>query len=388
LARSSASRQLASGDVIEALYTAAAGDLGWDIALGEMANHMGADVVAVFTEEPASRRPFACLTNASPDVQSVFATWSTVARHQDRVRAALDALPARTIRRSNDVPWPSRYRDSGFYYDYAARFGGTQMMDVDLARDRRGILNLCLWAVDRPAAFDERAVRDLEGFLPHVAKALRLERVLAREKLRHDFGLAVLETLSTPVFVIDADASVTFANAAAGDLTAADNGLQVKRGQIEATYGQRPSLTSRLRRLMAAPRAQVGIQTVTVTRSERRPLVLTLVLLPPASDLWAEAGSGQGAVVFVGDPDRELVGVGRDLQRTHGLTEREAQVATSLANGHDLASIARREAVGVDTVRKQLKQAFAKTGTSRQAELVRLVLLEVGGQRRALAAAD
>jgi DNA-binding CsgD family transcriptional regulator len=64
------------------------------------------------------------------------------------------------------------------------------------------------------------------------------------------------------------------------------------------------------------------------------------------------------------------------LQRTHGLTRAEARVVSRLAVGLDLPTIAAELGVGVETVRSHLKRAYAKTGTSRQAELVRLVLVD------------
>jgi DNA-binding CsgD family transcriptional regulator len=63
------------------------------------------------------------------------------------------------------------------------------------------------------------------------------------------------------------------------------------------------------------------------------------------------------------------------LQRFHGLTRAEARVATRLAEGMTVAEIARDLDVGIETIRSHLKQAFAKTGSGRQAELVRVVLL-------------
>jgi DNA-binding CsgD family transcriptional regulator len=371
-----------SAQILEAIYAAGSGEVGWEIALGEMAKGVGTDIAAVFADEPASSRPFACLTNATPEVESVFATWSTVAKHQDPVRAFLDRFPIGTICRSSDIISYSHFRSSGFYRDYAIRFGGTQFMDVDLERDSHGLLNVCLWSQDRRTPLDDRSMQTLKFLLPHLARALRVERLLARQKLRHDYALAALDALATPVFVVDDRAMVSFANAAALDLTAVEDGLSVNKTVIGTTSEHHASLAATLRLLIAEPREETRIHAIAVERPRKRPLTLTVVLPPAASPVWAEAGSGPGAVIFVGDADQELADVDRNLQRIHGLTEREAHTAMSLSNGLDLKSIALAEGVGVETIRKHLKQAFWKTGTSRQAELVRLVLLELGRHRR------
>ena len=62
------------------------------------------------------------------------------------------------------------------------------------------------------------------------------------------------------------------------------------------------------------------------------------------------------------------------LRAQFGLTKAEARLALSLAAGASLPSIAQAFDVKLTTVRSQLQQVFAKTGTSRQAELVAVLL--------------
>jgi DNA-binding CsgD family transcriptional regulator len=61
------------------------------------------------------------------------------------------------------------------------------------------------------------------------------------------------------------------------------------------------------------------------------------------------------------------------IQGLFDLTPSEARVAQAIAAGDQPADIARRQGVCVDTVRSHMKGVFAKTGTSRQAELALLL---------------
>lgn len=61
------------------------------------------------------------------------------------------------------------------------------------------------------------------------------------------------------------------------------------------------------------------------------------------------------------------------IQGLFDLTPSEARVAQAIAAGAQPADIARQQGVGVDTVRTHMKGVFAKTGTSRQAELALLL---------------
>ena len=62
------------------------------------------------------------------------------------------------------------------------------------------------------------------------------------------------------------------------------------------------------------------------------------------------------------------------LRAEFGLTKAEARLALRLAEGSSLASAALAFNVKLTTIRSQLQQVFAKTGTSRQTELVALLL--------------
>ena len=61
------------------------------------------------------------------------------------------------------------------------------------------------------------------------------------------------------------------------------------------------------------------------------------------------------------------------LKARYGLTEAEARVAAWLADGGDIASLARATGLSPGTLRVQLKLVFAKTGVNRQAALIKLV---------------
>jgi DNA-binding CsgD family transcriptional regulator len=63
------------------------------------------------------------------------------------------------------------------------------------------------------------------------------------------------------------------------------------------------------------------------------------------------------------------------LRQLHGLTYAEAEIMGRLTVGARLAEIAEQLGISVETVRTHLKAIFTKTGTSRQAELVRHAVL-------------
>lgn len=87
---------------------------------------------------------------------------------------------------------------------------------------------------------------------------------------------------------------------------------------------------------------------------------------------------GATTVVFIPDPatvESELVD---PLRKHYGLTPAEARLAALLASDFTLDEAAEHLGLSVGTVRTRLKRLFEKTGTNRQASLVRLLVMGPG----------
>jgi DNA-binding CsgD family transcriptional regulator len=122
--------------------------------------------------------------------------------------------------------------------------------------------------------------------------------------------------------------------------------------------------------------ATAVVRALRVPRSgERADLGLVIRPVPPS-----ERGQGQAipsVAIFVSDPDLKETSSQQILGELFGLTPAEANLAILLTHGLSLAEASDTQHISLHTARAQLKSVFAKTGASRQAELVRLVLKSV-----------
>ena len=84
-----------------------------------------------------------------------------------------------------------------------------------------------------------------------------------------------------------------------------------------------------------------------------------------------EAGEPPYAAVFLFQSGRMGVAQKQDLiGRVLGLTQAESSVTLALASGKTLSEYAAERRVSLNTAKSQLASAFAKTGTTRQADLI------------------
>jgi DNA-binding CsgD family transcriptional regulator len=98
---------------------------------------------------------------------------------------------------------------------------------------------------------------------------------------------------------------------------------------------------------------------------------VTVVPLPEQNQV---VGPESYALVFVTDTRQPARSRSAVMQQLYRLTPSEARVADRLLDGLDVRETADHLGITSETCRFHLKRIFAKTGTRRQAELIRLML--------------
>jgi DNA-binding CsgD family transcriptional regulator len=120
--------------------------------------------------------------------------------------------------------------------------------------------------------------------------------------------------------------------------------------------------------------------TATLLRCRRtppaRPLQLLVAPIAPrhGAELLGFTPRRAAALVIAADPDAAPMPAADALRQLFGLTPALSRLAAALAAGKSIADYAEEARVSEGTARNQLKALFARTGTQRQAELVRLLL--------------
>jgi DNA-binding CsgD family transcriptional regulator len=226
-----------------------------------------------------------------------------------------------------------------------------------------------------PFGRDDVALQHL--LVPHFQRALQLQRRLQTVEVVGEDAMAALERLTIGVILLD-ERGIPFAmNAAAQRILRSGDGLAVGRDGVLAVT---PTDTARLRLAIRDARAATseasgsGGALRLIRPSGRRPLEILVTPLPAG-----RVAVGQKAArvaVFVSDPEAEAraTDAGDTLRQLYGLTAGEARLLTCLLDGMDLTGAADVLGRSVHTVRTQTKAILAKTGTSRQADLLRLIL--------------
>jgi DNA-binding CsgD family transcriptional regulator/CRP-like cAMP-binding protein len=189
----------------------------------------------------------------------------------------------------------------------------------------------------------------------------------------HGAVLDGLERAGTAMVIVDRDAGILFKDRRAAALLKDGGGIKAVNGRLVST-DPAAGIVALVKRAAdaATTRAEAGSGGVTIERSEGR-TPLSVLVTPFRPDVSSAGALPTGALVFIRDPDW-IAPAPELLQDLFGLTPTEAAIAAQLAGGAAPEAIADNQGIGLSTVRHHLKNLFSKTGTTRQAELVALVL--------------
>jgi DNA-binding CsgD family transcriptional regulator/PAS domain-containing protein len=218
--------------------------------------------------------------------------------------------------------------------------------------------------------FSSDNLHSMRLLAPHLDRAVRLQMRLNSADLHADRISGALDALTLGVVLVDGSGLPLWHNRRAQEIMSRSNAVRLASAGLA---GHRRSDTQSLRELIKQAVSAGNQGLLAISRgAELRPLLVVAVPLKPRG-VPDDSDRSTCGVIFISDPDRTDAPTVKALRQAFDLTYREAQTAIAIANGQGLKAAARSMGVALTTARSQLQQAFAKTGTSHQAELAALV---------------
>jgi DNA-binding CsgD family transcriptional regulator len=230
-------------------------------------------------------------------------------------------------------------------------------------------------ATHRQDEFDPKHIQLFQLLAPHLQRAVQLNTRLAGLEIRCEASAEALNRLEQGALLVDESVRVVFASQEAERLFAAGDGLRVMEGVLHANSAADTALLHALIAGCVRHGAEAGAGgSLRLSRGpDRAPLSLQVAPLRSEAPLFSMT-ERPVAILFVTDPDRNTRSPIAWLQQRFGLTAAEAAFAGEIVAGAGIQAAADRLHISRSTGRTHLARIFEKTGTHRQAELVRLML--------------
>jgi DNA-binding CsgD family transcriptional regulator len=227
----------------------------------------------------------------------------------------------------------------------------------------------------RDGMADDATFRRMRLLAPHIRRAVLIGRVIDLKTAEAATFADTLDGLAAGMFLVNADARIVHANASARAMLAARDVLHAAGDRLAAND---PQTDHALRDIFLAAGnsdAALGVKGVAVPLTARDGERHVGHVLPLTSGARRRAGASYAAAaaLFVHKAAMDIPSPPEVIAKTFKLTPSELRVLLALVKIGGAPEVAEALGVAETTVKFHLKHLFEKTGTGRQADLVKLV---------------
>ncbi|MFJ3045031.1 helix-turn-helix transcriptional regulator [Herbaspirillum chlorophenolicum] len=266
-------------------------------------------------------------------------------------------------------------RRSEIYNDFLFKYGARHMVlgRIGGEASENEILSFL-----RPVGAEQYDADDLQ-FLTritgHMIRSSMLRRRLRALESQQQADQTLLQYFPYGTVWVDAACRVVSFNNVAADMLAGADGICVKAQRLRmadpgadcmlaTAIGQATGAEGRRGQWFAARRERDG-----------QPLVVSVIPAQPDRQTELANSGGPLALVILQDMSRQHLPRSAILRKMFGLTPAEARLAEALLDNETIESYAQKASVSRNTVRTHMASLFSKTGTRRQAELLRILMM-------------
>jgi len=358
----------------------------WAGLLEELRRQLDASFVTLVLRNPADERP-GLIVNAS-EHGALLPGEPSYSEHYYRHCPFLDMPPDRVA--SADELFGDAWCEHEFYRQYLQPLDLRYILAANI-RTERGVE--CAFFVSRSHAGHDYGAADkalITVLLPHLARAVDLHAAIDELESERLLYAGAIDRMLVGTVILDESGKVMKSNAAAQRLFADKDGIYLSQDGLRGQDGLRAHCSFENRRLQKVIQAALGHHLTGSARTEVAALsrpsgeAPLSVLIRPIPLNYCSKDDGNGGsprrpavAVFIRDPVGSPQASRDMLRKLFGLTATETEIALLMIDGLTLDEVAEALGVTKNTVRAHLRGVFAKTGATRQALLVKMLLNSV-----------
>jgi DNA-binding CsgD family transcriptional regulator len=372
--------------LISLIYQGPLEEKPWQGFLPALRQFLDAQVVSLVLRPPAAGDKgviLNCRRGEEDDMQEGLADpddWEAI--HYREQFFAIDPFvnlpPGKVVTQQELVP-DDELLASEYYRDYLKPIGLFHILGVDTAEPDGMLARLRIARRPDEQAFNARDKAFCERLLPHLRRSIEIHARLSRTESERDLYAGAVDQLSVAAVILDERGRILATNSLARSLLEQKDGIYKVGSELELADRQTNKQLKALvtEAIIAQRSGTTGMARALRVSRPSRQSELGLVIRPVPAPERAEGQSSPCIAIFISDPEHEETASQQLLGELFGLTPAEAKLVIKLVRGLSLAQVSEQQNISQHTARAQLKSVFAKTGATRQAELVRLVLKSV-----------
>lgn len=264
--------------------------------------------------------------------------------------------------------------ESRFFREMWKAFGYFDAIAITALRTTGRIASVHTSRKVDAAHYGAREIDLFKLLSPHICRALTISDALDIKALHSQMLEATLDDLVAGVYLTTRDGRVVYMNATAERQIKAGNALRIVNNRLYPTDANaREALSKAIDDVAKDQTEGCSGHSLAIPDAGGAGYVATLLPIERGRRQNILAPFAASVGIFAQDPAQAPLLPGEAFARLYGLTGGELRVLLALSQGLGAKEAADMLGIGEPTVRTHLKQLFAKTETSRQVELLRLL---------------
>ncbi|MEH2499797.1 DNA-binding CsgD family transcriptional regulator/PAS domain-containing protein [Bradyrhizobium sp. AZCC 1678] len=267
------------------------------------------------------------------------------------------------------------YCKGRFYQEWAVPQGWIDVASAVLDKSATSYVFLSVFRGIADGMVDDEMRRRMSLVIPHVRRAALIGKVISLKREEAQTFADTFDGLGAGMFLVDGRGQIIHANSAGSAILSEGSVLRSMNGQLVAGEAQ---INKTLRDKFAmVDQGDAALGTKGLALPLRAPDGERYVVhvLPLASEARLRAGVAHTAIaaVFVRKAILETRSAPEVIGLTYKLTPTELRVLLAVVEVGGVPEVAAALGVAQTTIKTHVSRLFEKTGTSRQADLVKLV---------------
>lgn len=226
------------------------------------------------------------------------------------------------------------------------------------------------------SGFEQASLDFLHSLAPHFQKAILINEKTRKLELQQSTLKDSLNQINTPLLIVNQYGKTIFINAAAEKIVAEQQGILLKNGYIFLTSPEdNKQLHKLIKQAINGADHELPKQGGSMCSINARDQSMLSLLVSPINPDRVDVGisCSETALILLNTNSPPARLPSDLLIALYNLTPAEARLAVELCQGFTLDEISEKHKLSKNTLKSQLRACFAKTGATRQADLINLI---------------
>lgn len=360
-------------ELIGEVYDAALDAALWDGVIGKAGRFVGGAAASIFYKSPvAGKGDIYYVTGIEPHYRQVY--FEQYVKLDPTTTGQYLADVGQPISIADLMPY-DEFLETRFYKEWVRPQGLVDFVSAVLDKSLATAALFGVFRFERDGIVDDETRRRMRLIAPHIRRAVLVGRLVDLKSAEAATFADTLDGLSAGMCLVDAQGRIVHANVACQAMLEAGEFLTTIGGRLAARELSADQALKELFAATGAGDAAVGTQGIALTLAAQdggRGIVHVLPLTSGARRLTGRAYAATAAV-FIRKVAFETPSPPEIIARTYKLTPTELRVLLGIVEVGGVPEVAARLGVSETTIKTHLGRLFVKTGTARQADLVKVV---------------